>query len=293
MATFNLIKLQHFFEVDARIKKEMYNNVPPEDYLDDNSLVKYTNNLEDSLIYIFSELKCIAQDVFGEKSFILKNIEDLEEKNKSIFYSCGFDIAKLRSYYKEYISNMNEEFIDQVKSSCVGYTSFNNPPITMAKSVNEILHLLHSYILNNDYLLQSIEVLAQKNNDQNEFITLRGNNVKIFNDLFEYFPTDLDVGVTDMVNINERKSIMMVRDRGHALTIEITLNNNMARLEYFIPKLCNIDMINALPGINKVNENSIGATGVIETDINYLPETLYNFIAHVPTDQDMKNNRLR
>ena len=25
----NLIKIEHFFEVDNRIKKEMYNNVPP------------------------------------------------------------------------------------------------------------------------------------------------------------------------------------------------------------------------------------------------------------------------
>ena len=64
--------------------------------------------------------------------------------------------------------------------------------------------------------------------------------------LFEEFPNDLDVGWTDMVAVNERKLLMMVRDRGHALTIEITLNLQTARLEYFIPKLCNIDMIKKL-----------------------------------------------
>ena len=65
-----------------------------------------------------------------------------------------------------------------------------------------------------------------------------------------------------------------------------------ARIEYFIPKLCNIDMINSLPGINKVNEDSIGATGVIEVDINNLAETLFHFISNVPMDSDMiKVNR--
>ena len=61
----------------------------------------------------------------------------------------------------------------------------------------------------------------------------------------------------------------------------------MARLEYFIPKLCNIDMINALPGVNKVNANSIGATGVIEVETANLSKTLFSFIEKVPTDDDM------
>ena len=106
------------------------------------------------------------------------------------------------------------------------------------------------------------------------------------------FPNDLDVGWTDMVAVNERKLLMMVRDRGHALTIEITLNLQTARIEYFIPKLCNVDMINNLPGINKVNQDSIGATGIIETPINDLPNALFSFISKVPTDNDMViNNR--
>ena len=79
----------------------------------------------------------------------------------------------------------------------------------------------------------------------------------------------------------------MVRDRGHALSIEITLNNDKARIEYFIPKLWNIDMINKLPGVNKVDNNSVGATGVIEVDKNELPQVLFNFISKVPMDSDM------
>ena len=90
-----------------------------------------------------------------------------------------------------------------------------------------------------------------------------------------------------MVCINEKKMIMMVRDRGHAITIKITLNSNTARIEYFIPKLCNIEMINNLPGINKVIKDTIGATGIFETDIDNLNEALFTFISKVPTDADM------
>ena len=46
-------------------------------------------------------------------------------------------------------------------------------------------------------------------------------------------------------------------------------------------------MINTLPGVNKVNENSIGATGVIEVPINDLLDALFDFILKVPTDSDI------
>lgn len=285
----NLIKLQHFFEVDTKIKKEMYNNMPPGEngYLDNNFLCKYTDDLENSLIYIFSELKCISLDMFGENSSILNRIEQLEASVKSSFYNCGFDIVKLRYFYMRCISNMEISFIDAVKDECVGYKLFKELPVSKANSINEILHLIHSYVLNDEGILQSIPTIGQKMNDFEYPIILRGNNSEVFKMLYEKFPTDLDVGWTDMVVVSEKKMIMMVRDRGHALTIEITLNNNIARVEYFIPKLCNIEMINSLPGINSVNENSVGATGVIETDISNLSGTLFSFISMVPTDDDM------
>ena len=288
MINVNLIKLQHFFEVDNKIKKEMYNNVPPtiNGYLDNESICRYTNNLEDSLTYIFSELKCIALDIFNGDFLVLKKIEELENTIKTNFYSCGLDIDKLRNFYKKYISNMDISFIKEVKNKCVGYAN-SDIPIDMVSSINEMLHLVHSYVLNNENILQSIPKIAEKQNNCDYSITLRGENSKLFNELYEKFPNDLDVGWTDMVTINDKKMLMMVRDRGHALTIEITTNSDKARIEYFIPKLCNIDMINNLEGVNKVNNDSVGTTGVIETDINNLQKNLFNFISKVPTDNDI------
>lgn len=283
-----IIKLQHFFETDLRIKKGMYNLAPASiKYLDENSIQKYTDELDELIMYMFTEFKCISVDIFGKESNVLDRIYYLENVTKNNFYSCGFDIEKLKKLYNNCISNMKQEFINSVKDECVGYSFCGTNSIEQATSTNEVLHFIHSYIVNNENILQAMPLIKEKNNEYIYPITLRGVNVPKFNQLFEEFPSNMDVGWTDMVAINEKKLIMMVRDRGHALSIEVSLNGDIARIEYFIPKLCNIEMINKLPGVNKVNSDSIGATGVIEVAINDLSSTLFNFISKVPTDSDM------
>jgi len=288
MVNDTLIKLQHFLYVDTRIKKEMYNNVPPtiNGYFDEDTMCKYTKHLNESLTYIFSELKCVSLEIFGDDSPVLKRVEELESLIKNEFYYCGLNATKLQNFYKKYISNMDPGFIDEVKANCFGYNLFYNLPINMATSINEILHLIHSHVVNNENILQAIPIIAEKTNNHAAVITLRGISINCFEQLFNQFPSDLDVGFTDMVSLNDKKLLMMIRDIGHALTIEITLNNDTARLEYFIPILRNIDMVNRLPGVNKVKDDSVGTTGVIETYINCLSEVLFDFIAKVPTDYD-------
>lgn len=285
----SLIKIQHLFEADNRIKKEMYNLSPNSNqFTDEESISKYTDKLNDSLIYMFSELKSMAVDIASIKDVLLPKIEELEKTIRSNFYYCGFDFDKLKIFYKNFISDMKPEFINNVKKECVGYKMLKSTnPINSANTINEILHYIHSYVMNNENILQSIPVLAKKENNNNESITIRGSQTELFQKLFDAFPTNLDVGETEIVVLNERKALMMIRDRGHALTIEITINNDVARLEYFIPKICNIDMVNALPGVNKVNSKEIGTTGAIETNINTLNDGLFTFISNVPTDSDM------
>lgn len=285
-----IIKLQHFFAVDTKIKKEMYAICPPNDggYLDNNSLIKYTDSLNESLIYMFSELKCIVIDLFGSRSLFYKKVDFLERNIKTIFYECGIDINKLRSFYKNYISDMNPKFIDSVKSECVGYTDMVvEESINMANSINELLHLLHACILNDERILEKIPLIHSKENNYSYPINLRGANVPIFNQLFLSFPLDMDCGWTEMVIVNERKLLMMIRDRGHALSMEISIINDSCRIEYFIPKLCNIEMINRLPGVNKVSKDSVGATGIMEVKLNDLSASLFEFISKVPMDSDI------
>ena len=289
-----IIKLQHFFSVDTKIKKEIYDIAPQSlnGYIDETSISEYTDKLNDSLIYILSELKCVALDVFDKESSIFNKVCYLEQDIKTNFYSCGFDIEKLKSFYQKYISNMEPSFIDDVKRSYIGYYFGGGgvSPLKKASTINEILHLMHSRIINNEGLLKSIPLLNEKDNQHNNTISLRGIRNPMFEQLFMMFPTDLDCGITDMVIINEKTLIMMVRDRGHALSIEVTLNKDNARIEYFIPKICNVEMVNKIPGVNKVNDDSIGTTGAIEVEVKDLPTALFNFISMVPTDMDIVHN---
>ena len=292
-----IIKLQHFFSVDTKIKKEIYDIAPQSlnGYIDEASISEYADKLNDSLISILSELKYVALDVFGKESSIFNRVCYLEQDIKTNFYSCGFDIEKLKSFYQKYISNMEPSFIDDVKRSYIGYYFGGGgvSPLKKASTINEILHLMHSRIINSEGLLQSIPLLNEKDNQHNNTISLRGVRNPIFEQLFMMFPTDLDCGITDMVIINEKTLIMMVRDRGHALSIEVTLNKDNARIEYFIPKICNVEMVNKIPGVNKVNDDSIGTTGAIEVEVKDLPAALFNFISMVPTDMDMVHDHGR
>ena len=285
----DLIKLQHFFELDNRLKKEIYNMCPPSDYTDKHSLVRYTDDAYDSIKYIFSELKEVSKDFFEGNKFVIKNVNAFEKVAKHGLAESKLDIDKLRRFYKNYVSDMKSDFLDSVKENCVGYKAFASlSPLGEATTINEIIHFFHSYVLNNDKLLQKAPLISEKMNSHGYPIRLRGINVNCFNELYEKFPFDLDVGYTDMVAVSDDKLIMMVRDRGHALSIEITLEKDKAKIEYFIPKLCNIDMINELPGINKVTIDSVGATGIFEVDKDELKNRLFDFISKVPTDADMR-----
>ena len=213
----------------------------------------------------------------------------LEQETVKKFIDCSIDINNLRYFYKNYITYMDKKFIDIVKSECYGYGFHDiNQSINSVKTPNEILHLIHSYVMNNEEIWNCIPLINQKNNNFNFPISFRGVNNLLFEQVFLNFPIDLDCGCTDIIGVNNNKLLLMVRDRGHALTIEITLNDKVARIEYFIPKICNVDMVNRLPGLfTKVDDDSIAAIGVIEVDKKNLCNVLYEFISNVPTDDDM------
>lgn len=154
---------------------------------------------------------------------------------------------------------MDKQFIDIVKKECYGYGFHDiNQSINSVTTPNEILHLIHSYVMNNEIIWNSIPLINQKNNNFNYPIFFRGVTNSLFEKVFLNFPINLDCGYTDIVGVNDNKLLLMVRDRGHALTIEITLNDTVARMEYFIPKICNVDMVNRLPGLfTQVNDDSV------------------------------------
>lgn len=286
-----LKKLKRFVLSNKKIKEALRINAPasPIQPYDAESIIKYVDKLPQNLEYIFSLLKSIALD-FGSDLFLNKIIE-IENQTMKALISCKQDIKKLRTFYEQYLTFMSDELKDSVKRECVGDT-FNIPlnSVKLSKTVNEILHVMHFYIMNNANIYRSTNQIAQKYNVDDHPITLYGADDPFAKNLFDSFPLELDCGFVEIVSIENNRIMMMVRDKGHALTIEIEKNNDKIWVDYFIPKLCNIEMINKLPGVRKVKEDAdmfSGTVGLFLTSEENFYEKLYSFIDMVPTDKDI------
>lgn len=289
-----LEKLKYFFDVNQKIKKDIFNMAPPFDEygLSEKVIVEYWDRAFGTLKDTFDELKKVAV-IFDDSGVFLKNIETLEVATMNRFSACGTDINKLKKFYLNKVANMSEELIDSIKMECFGYSVIDIPveSLSNVNSINEMLHLLHSFIVNNEEYYYDVEKISEKENKMGYPIILRGENTQLGQNLFNLYPLNLKCGYTDIVSLGDNKALIMVRDRGHALTIDIEEKNNDLEVNYFIPKIISPFLVNKLPGVDKIDPKkdnvTAGATGrfVIEDKANL--KDLYDFIARVPADDDL------
>ena len=283
----NLEAMKEFFERDMKIKETLMSLAPTEaDDYDELSRMEYVDKLEkglDSLEY--DTLASIKKFGFGEE---LNNTirEYFANKKKSMA------VGICQKIYNSEFASMSENFIEEVKEGFVGYAFFSNPSklpgfVKKAKTVNELLHSIHSSIVNNDEILESMPQKGTKRNTIEEPITLYGEENEVAEKIFKEFPLEMDCGITDIVSL-KNKVLMMIRDRGHALTIDMdTTNPKEVEVKYFVPKLCNEEMIRKLPGINESSITKSGARGFFVSDKDKITKDLFDFIEKVPTDGDM------
>lgn len=288
----NLEAMKEFFERDMKIKETLMSLAPTEaDDYDELSRMEYVDKLEkglDSLEY--DTLASIKKFGFGEE---LNNTirEYFANKKKSMAVG-KYEAGICQKIYNSEFASMSENFIEEVKEGFVGYAFFSNPSklpgfVKKAKTVNELLHSIHSSIVNNDGILESMPQIGTKRNTIEEPITLYGEENEVAEKIFKEFPLEMDCGITDIVSL-KNKVLMMIRDRGHALTIDMdTTNPKEVEVKYFVPKLCNEEMIRKLPGINESSITKSGASGFFVSDKDKITKDLFDFIEKVPTDGDM------
>ncbi len=288
----NLEAMKEFFERDMKIKGTLMSLAPTEaDDYDELSRMEYVDKLEkglDSLEY--DTLASIKKFGFGEE---LNNTirEYFANKKKSMAVG-KYEAGICQKIYNSEFASMSENFIEEVKEGFVGYAFFSNPSklpgfVKKAKTVNELLHSIHSSIVNNDEILESMPQKGTKRNTIEEPITLYGEENEVAEKIFKEFPLEMDCGITDIVSL-KNKVLMMIRDRGHALTIDMdTTNPKEVEVKYFVPKLCNEEMIRKLPGINESSITKSGASGFFVSDKDKITKDLFDFIEKVPTDGDM------
>lgn len=285
----NLEAMKEFFERDMKIKETLMSLAPTEaDDYDELSRMEYVDKLEkglDSLEY--DTLASIKKFGFGEE---LNNTirEYFANKKKSMAVG-KYEAGICQKIYNLEFASMSENFVEEVKEGFVGYARFSNQSkfVRKAKTVNELLHSLHSSIVNNDEILESMPQIGTKRNTIEEPITLYGEENEVAEKIFKEFPLEMGCGITDIVSL-KNKVLMMIRDRGHALTIDMdTTNPKEVEVKYFVPKLCNEEMIRKLPGINESSITKSGASGFFVSDKDKITKDLFDFIEKVPTDGDM------
>ena len=290
-------KMENFFYLDIELKKLI-------NYLNPNSFPKIRLSLYE---------KDVLNGIETSRTVLLKmaeifNFSDTIVKRITFFFDVILEEAyktKNESDFQEFvfkrIHNLNYSFIKEVMLNCAGYdprNKYDNDPILEyllehASSINEFLYTIHTYIMNNEKYYQSINAIASKKSIGDEPIKLRGVKNELGLALFNTFPTDKTIGCTDILNL-DKKILIMIRDKGHALTIDINLENlDSILVNYYIPKICNLEMANKIKGINKPIKLFQGATGKFETDLNNFINDVINFINSVPSDLDINIEEIK
>ena len=275
-----------FLDLDMEIKRQMISLAPREtDDYNEETRLKYIDRLYSSIETLENKLKRIMEQFVPNSGII---IENKLKQTVEMLYGGKLEPGRINDLYRKTISNMDGKLVEEVKKKFVGYLNPDcNEILQKSNTLNEMLHICHSYVMNNEEILQQIPIVQKKENTRGQPIYLRGENTEFGAKILEAIPTDIDSYSTDLVAVDNR-IFMMIRDLGHALTVELQKRdkeNIMVR--YFIPKICNEEMMKNVPGIDKKTINDNGAYGSFKVLENNICKEISDFLEKVPTDADI------
>ena len=273
-----LNKITTFLQYDLKLKKLMVDCAP--DNSDDlvlasDEISKALKEMEIYLIDINKLHSCINESEV--KVRMLKLQTELAECDT---------IDKLKKFYRVKISDISSDFIDKVNTQSIGYYPSRSLPINEAESINEILHAIHHDLVNDEKTYDNLPLIAEKNISEDERYKLKmyGNKNSVADAIFDIMSPSLGAGETKFLTINENEMIMMVKDKGYATTLEIEKEQDKYYVNYFIPKITDVDYVNVLPGVRQITLEDRYTTGVFETTVENLPYKVASLIASIPDD---------
>ena len=273
-----LNKITTFLQYDLKLKKLMVDCAP--DNSDDlvsasDEISKALKEMEIYLIDINKLHSCINESEV--KVRMLKLQTELAECDT---------IDKLKKFYRVKISDISNDFIDKVNTQSIGYYPSRSLPINEAESINEILHAIHHDLVNDEKTYDNLPLIAEKNISEDERYKLKmyGNKNSVADAIFDMMSPSLGAGETKFLTINENEMIMMVKDKGYATTLEIEKEQDKYYVNYFIPKITDVDYVNVLPGVRQITFEDRYTTGVFETTVENLPYKVASLIASIPDD---------
>ena len=212
-----------------------------------------------------------------------KDVDSFEE-DRFVYLVIFENYDKAVSKYSDVMSSKDNKsrFAQKTIPACVAYLSYVNKKITLQAAKMLIEGFLDLNTIKKNKVIHEEDIYTM-------YLYMKIANDDELNELEEFMNVILYDSSFKIFAHQYENTLMM------AYIIEMyllynkpfSLENDKAMVEYFIPKLCNVDMVNALPGVNPVNEDSVGATGKFEMDRSTLSEGLNDFITKVPTDLDI------
>lgn len=277
----NLQKMEMFFDYDVRIKRLLMDTSPDNYVLDREHLQEYEDRLFKQLEEIKYYLYCIVSKFKGEYS--CTEFEKFFKTVTDALTNAQGNPFLLERAYKKYVYDIREEFTRSTHSSYSGADPFSGWNVMAPLSINEYLHDLHMSICNDENFYRDIpEIKATKTTKGT--VTLRGVESKNAIDIIDSIAkADFNCPWIEILSLSDR-ILIMARNIGHAISIEITFESGMAIINYFIPKVTHVGMVRALPGLNPVPDNATYATDVFEVPEENVAEKIADFLGKVPTD---------
>ena len=286
----NYEKLDKFFKIDLKIKDLILKTRPNEKTYDTSGAIKYVDNLIEELDTIKDYFFWVI-DTYNMSPYLKDVINNsFNEYNEKLLNS-NYDYDRLIRIYQECILRMTSGLEEKLQNDLFGYNAFREEveSFEKCKTINDYLHAFHFYIVNNENIFQAMPIVDRKMNKNDESIILFGKENDLSRDLFNKYPVELDTGEVDILSFDDHL-LMMVRDVGHALSIDSTIENDNIRVSYFVPKSCNIEKVNKLKGVTKLDPLTSDmfspTNGEFVCKKEDFTSEIIDFISNVPTDID-------
>ncbi|CDD29535.1 unknown [Clostridium sp. CAG:433] len=286
----NYEKLDKFFKIDLKIKDLILKTKPNEKIYDTSGAIKYVDNLIKELDTIKDYFFWII-DTYNMTPYLKDVINNsFNEYNEKLLNS-NYDYDKLTRIYQECILKMTVGLEKELQKNLFGY-NINRKEVKSfekCKTINDYLHAFHFYIVNNEKIFHSMPIIDRKINKDDEPIILFGKENDLSRDLFNKYPVELGTGEVDILSFDDHL-LMMIRDVGHALSVDSTIENDNIRVSYFVPKSCNIEKVNKLKGVTKLDPLTSDmfspTNGEFVCKKEDFTSEMIDFISNVPTDID-------
>ena len=281
--------LERFFEIDLQVKKLIETSRP-------NLYNSESVEEEEKLLKVVDiSRRAINQMVFLSGLDLKEEFDEIVDKIEDKIKKCNYNIDKLIITYENDILKLTKGLEESVEKNIFAYSIKNGvyEPLKYCNTISDMLHYIHFYVLNDEITMQSMNIIDKKEISSDYCYTIYGKENDIAKKIYDNLPNIEEVDI-DLVSF-DKHIIIIVRNVGHALTIDCQYENDNIRVSYFIPKVCNIEKVNKLIGVKKLdpskNDYSSPTHGEFVVNRENVGRAISEFIKHVPTDDDIINER--